>query len=126
MDLFRMPTMSFMTFLMAIINADLIYIVKCGSFDVWREMQIKCCEHVIPRIVIAAGYASLLLEKFGLNPFGVHLWGDTGKGKSVAILASASIYGYPSITDGIVYTGNATSNGLEPRLSFVRKLLLLS
>ena len=93
---------------------------ECGSYEVWREMQIKCCEYVIPRIVIAAGYASLLLEKFGLNPFGVHLWGDTGKGKSVAIMASASIYGYPSITDGIVYTGNATSNGLEPRLSFVR------
>lgn len=91
-----------------------------GSFEVWRDLQIKCCEHIIPRIVIAAGYASLLLDKFGLNPFGVHLWGDTGKGKSVAILASASIYGYPAITDGIVYTGNATSNGLEPRLSFSR------
>lgn len=91
-----------------------------GSFEVWRDLQIKCCEHIIPRIVIAAGYASLLLDKFGLNPFGVHLWGDTGKGKSVAILTSASIYGYPAIDNGIVYTGNATANGLEPRLSFSR------
>ena len=91
-----------------------------GDFDTWRDLQIQCTQHVIPRIVIAAGYASLLLEKFGLNPFGVHLWGDTGKGKSVSILASASIYGYPAINDGIVYTGNATANGLEPRLSFVR------
>lgn len=91
-----------------------------GSFEKWRDLHREICKHTIPKIIIAAGYASLLLTEFKLNPFGVHLWGETGKGKSVAIMASASIYGYPDIKDGIVYTGNSTANGLEPRLSFVR------
>lgn len=96
-----------------------LYTTK-GDINVWLAEQIKIMAYTIPKIVIAGGYASLLMEKFGINPFGIHLWGETGLGKSVALLASASIYGYPDIKNGIVYTGNATANGLEPRLAFVR------
>lgn len=91
-----------------------------GSYDKWRDMQIRIMDHTIPKIIIAASYASLLIEQIGINPFGVHLWGETGLGKSVALLSGASIYGYPDIKNGIVYTGNATANGLEPRLAFVK------
>lgn len=89
-----------------------------GNFNKWRDMQLQCFKYTIPKIVIAGAYASLLVEKLGINPFGIHLWGETGLGKSVAILSSASVYGYPDIKNGIVYTGNATANGLEPRLAF--------
>lgn len=91
-----------------------------GNFDSWLNKQIEIFNHTIPKIIVAAGYASLLIEKIGINPFGVHLWGETGLGKSVALLASASIYGYPDIKNGIIYTGNATANGLETRLAFVK------
>lgn len=91
-----------------------------GDFDSWLNKQIEIFNYTIPKIIVAAGYASLLIEKIGINPFGVHLWGETGLGKSVALLASASIYGYPDIKNGIIYTGNATSNGLETRLAFVK------
>lgn len=89
-----------------------------GDFEVWKNKQIECFKHTIPKIMVAGGYASLLIEKLGINPFGIHIWGETGLGKSVALLTSASIYGYPDIKNGIVYTGNTTSNGLEPRLAF--------
>lgn len=89
-----------------------------GDFEVWKKLQSEVCKHKIPKLMIAAGYASLLTEKFGLNPFCVHLWGETGRGKSVSVVASASIYGYPDIKNGIVRTGNTTSNGIEPILGF--------
>lgn len=91
---------------------------ECGDFEVWKDMQLKCFKYTIPKIMIAGAYSSLLIEKLGINPFGIHIWGETGLGKSVVLLASASVYGYPDIKNGIVYTGNATANGLEPRLAF--------
>lgn len=91
-----------------------------GEQSIWKTKQIEIMAHIVPKIAIAGGYASLLVEKIGINPFGIHLWGETGLGKSVALLSSASIYGYPDIKNGIVYTGNATANGLEPRLAFVK------
>lgn len=93
---------------------------EAGDLYKWRDAQIATFDHLIPKICVATAYASLLCETFGLNPFAVHLWGETGKGKSVAMLTAASVYGYPDIKNGIVYTGNATANGLEPRLAFVR------
>lgn len=89
-----------------------------GDFETWKNKQIECFQFTIPKIMVAGAYASLLIEKLGINPFGVHIWGETGLGKSVVLMASASVYGYPDIKNGIVYTGNATSNGLEPRLAF--------
>lgn len=97
-----------------------------GNFNIWCNAQIEIFNYTIPKICIAMSYASITFEMFGLNPFGVHLWGDTGKGKSVAILAAASVYGYPSIYDGkgIVYTGNTTVNGLESRAAFLKNYCL--
>ena len=89
-----------------------------GDFEIWKNKQIECFKYTIPKIMVAGAYASLLIEKLGINPFGIHIWGETGLGKSVVLLTSASVYGYPDIKNGIVYTGNATSNGLEPRLAF--------
>lgn len=91
---------------------------ECGDFEVWKNKQIECFDYTVPKIMVAGAYASLLVEKLGINPFGVHIWGETGLGKSVVLLTSASVYGYPDIKNGIVYTGNATANGLEPRLAF--------
>ena len=89
-----------------------------GDISKWLDISNQVCRYTIPKIMIAAGYASLLTEKFNLNPFCVHLWGETGKGKSVSVMTSASIYGDPDIKNGIVRTGNTTSNGIEPVLDF--------
>ena len=92
--------------------------IECGDLNKWLDISNQVCRYTIPKIMIAAGYASLLTEKFNLNPFCVHLWGETGKGKSVSVMTSASIYGDPDIKNGIVRTGNTTSNGIEPVLDF--------
>lgn len=91
-----------------------------GSYDTWLDNQISSARYKIPRILIGAAYSSILLQELGHNPYGVHLWGGTGFGKSLALMVAASIYGAPSINDGIVYTGNSTANGLESRLAFVK------
>lgn len=89
-----------------------------GDKQTWLDTQNKVLKYKIPRIMIATAYASLLTSIFEFNPFVVHLWGDTGKGKSMAVLTSASVYGYPDIKDGIVRTGNTTANGIEPVMDF--------
>lgn len=91
---------------------------EVGDFEVWRTLSNECCQHTIPKIMVAAAYASILTERYNLNPFCVHLWGETGKGKSVSVMLSASVYGNPDIKDGIVRTGNTTANGIEPVLDF--------
>lgn len=89
-----------------------------GDQSKWLEAQKQILKYKIPKIMIASAYASLLTNTFEFNPFVVHLWGDTGKGKSMAVLSAASIYGYPDIKNGIVRTGNTTANGIEPIMDF--------
>lgn len=95
-----------------------------GSEEEWLKISVEVFDHTIPKIMIAGGYASLLTEIFNLNPFCIHLWGASGYGKSVSILASAATFGYPDIKTGIVRTGNTTSNGIEPMLNFFKNVPL--
>lgn len=89
-----------------------------GDFDIWKSISIECLKHKIPKIFVSASYASLLLDELGVNGFCVHLWGESGKGKTVAMMLSASIYGNPDSKKGIIRNGKATENGIEPILSF--------
>lgn len=89
-----------------------------GDFDLWKSISRQCLEYKIPKIFVSASYASLLLDFLGVNGFCVHLWGESGKGKTVAMMLSASIYGNPDSKKGIIRNGKSTENGIEPILSF--------
>lgn len=95
-----------------------------GDKQKWIDSQKEICKHIIPKIIIASSYSSLLNRVFNLNPFIVHLWGETGKGKTVALMCAASIYGYPCQKTGIIYSGSVTNNGLEARLGFVNDITI--
>lgn len=72
------------------------------------------------RLLMAASFASPLIELLGLLPFIVHLWGTSGTGKSIAVKAAASVWGDPS---GAMYISmNNTINFMQVRAAGLRNL----
>lgn len=91
-----------------------------GDFNTWHDLHVKCMRYDLPKIIIASSYASLLLRHVGVNGFCVHLWGESGRGKTVALMLGASIYGDTDPKNGIIRNGKTTSNGIEPVLAFFK------
>lgn len=89
-----------------------------GDLNVWRELSVTCLKYPLPRIITAAAYASMLLKHIGVNGFCVHIWGESGRGKTVALMLAASVYGDADPKSGIIRNGKTTSNGIEPVLGF--------
>jgi len=77
------------------------------------------------KIVISAAFASALVEPFGLLPFYVHLWGTTsGTGKTVALMAAASVWAEPMI-GRYIKTFDSTGVGLEVYAGFLNSLPMI-
>lgn len=67
-----------------------------GHFEVWRAaMRAQRQFNPLFRVVMAASFASPLLELLDALPFVLHLWGGTGAGKTVAAMCAMSIWGDP-------------------------------
>jgi hypothetical protein len=79
---------------------------------------------ITAKIVLAASFASALLEPLNSLPFFVHLWGvDSGTGKTVALMVAASVWGNPAI-GAYVKTFDATVVGMEKTAAFLNNLPL--
>lgn len=75
-------------------------------------------------IILAASFASVLLEPLNCLPFFVHLWGvDSGTGKTVALMMAASVWGDPTI-GSYVKTFDGTVVGMEKTAAFLNSLPL--
>lgn len=69
---------------------------ESGSFPEWLfTMRGLRQRNKLFRLVMAASFASPLLEVLGALPFVLHLWGGTGAGKTVAAMCAMSIWGDP-------------------------------
>ena len=76
------------------------------------------------RIILAASFASVLLEPLNCLPFFVHLWGvDSGTGKTVALMVAASVWGDPAV-GAYVKTFDGTVVGMEKTAAFLNNLPL--
>lgn len=86
--------------------------------------EIRAGVQVIPRIVLAASLASVLVSPCNTLPFIVHLWGKTGTGKTVTLMLASSVWGAPAVGQ---YTRscNATQVGLELLASKLNNLPLV-
>lgn len=96
-----------------------------GSFEKWKEIarEVRGMS-VTAKIVLAASFASPLLEPLGCLPFFVHLWGvDSGTGKTVALMVAASVWGNPAVGE-YVKTFDGTVVGLEKTAAFLNNLPL--
>lgn len=98
-----------------------------GSEDIWLELIKnirKNTDHYEPHIYMAASFASVLVSRLNMLPFIVNLWGETGKGKTVALMLAASIWANPGeskyITDSY-----STQNAFEIRLDVLNHLPLM-
>ena len=82
-----------------------------------RQKWIDCMKEirtngVTARILLASSFASILIEPLKKLPFVVHLWGQTGGGKTVSLLMAASVWGNPN--EGYLMRNfNSTQVGLE-------------
>ena len=94
-----------------------------GDFETWRRCAVQCRqESLTAQIMLAASFASVLIEKLGDLCFFVHLWGvDSGTGKTVGLMLAASVWGDPEIGQ-YPQTFNATQVGHERTAAFLRNV----
>jgi len=94
-----------------------------GSFSEWRKIAIQGRnDSITAQIMLAASFASVLIEKIGGLCFFVHLWGvDSATGKSVALMLAASVWGDPTI-GAYVQTFNGTQVGHEKTAAFLNNI----
>lgn len=100
-------------------------ISESGDYTAWLTEARKCRkESLTAHIMLAAAFASPLLNKLGCLPFFVHLWGvESGTGKTVALMLAASVWGNPDIGQ-YIQTFNATQVSCERTAAFLNNIPL--
>lgn len=96
---------------------------ESGSATEWYKTALECRKmSVTAHIMLAASFASPLLSIVGALPFFVHLWGgESGTGKTVALMLSASVWGDPALGE-YLHTFNGTQVGQERTAAFLNNL----
>lgn len=97
-----------------------------GDFEKWVELcrEIRKERNVCARIMLAASFASALVEPCDCLPFFVHLWGGTESGKTVALMFATSVWASPSLGD-YIRTFNSTAVAQELTAGFMNSLPLV-
>lgn len=97
-----------------------------GRETVWFNLvkKIRKSDRFEPKIYLISSLASALIEPLNALPFILNLWGDTGKGKTVAIMLAASVWAYPGGNDYVTDV-KSTVTALELRLDFLNNLPML-
>lgn len=91
---------------------------EAGSFDTWKNLCSDLRKNIALRLMMAASFASVLLEPLGVLPFVLHVWGSTGTCKTVALMVAMSIWGNPKM-GGLVKTMNMTKNAIMRNAAFL-------
>ena len=98
-----------------------------GSFDIWLDEVKKVRRYSLTaRIILAASFASVLIEPIGCLPFFVHLWGmDSATGKTVGQMVAASVWGDPYVGGDFFRTFKSTSTAIEIIAGFLNSIPVL-
>ena len=92
-----------------------------GDLDEWIRFTGELRKNKILRLTLDASFASPLIAKVNALPFVLHLWGGTGVGKTVGVMAAASIWGNPR-PGKLTRTMNMTVNSMMQMASVLRNL----
>lgn len=96
-----------------------------GKYEKWLTLVKKIRQGGIPaRILLAASFASALVEPCGGLPFFVHLWGGTETGKTVGLMLAASVWANPEMGK-YIHTFNSTTVAQELAAGFVNSMPLI-
>ena len=88
-----------------------------GNFEIWKHSFQEFRKNLMFRLVVDTCFASVLIEKIGGLCFILHLWGSSGKGKTISLMATASIWGEP---EKLLLSADATDNYATSRASFFK------
>ncbi|MFA9376255.1 MAG: DUF927 domain-containing protein [Lachnotalea sp.] len=68
-----------------------------GDRQKWFDLisSIRSSDRFETKVYMAGSFASVLLKPLSVLPFIVNLWGETGKGKTVALMVATSIWANP-------------------------------
>lgn len=94
-----------------------------GDFEAWKALCSDLRKNLPLRMMMAASFASVLLEPLKVLPFVLHLWGTSGTGKTVALMVAMSIWGNPRM-GGLVKSMNTTKNNIMRTAAFLRSIPL--
>lgn len=98
-----------------------------GSKEAWFDLagQVRRGKNIVPRVLLAASFASVLIKPLRKLPFFVHVWSDaSGTGKTVGLMFAASVWADPNEEAGYVKNMNTTNVALELTSSFLGSLPL--
>ena len=93
-------------------------VAQSGSFEAWKALCSGLRRNLPVRMMMAASFASVLLEPLRVLPFVLHIWGTTGTCKTVALMVAMSIWGNPKL-GGLVKTMNMTRNAIMRNAAFL-------
>lgn len=97
---------------------------EAGNFSEWKKLCGDLRKDRIVRLAFGASLGSVLIEPLNLLSFILHIWGgESGSGKTVAIMAAMSIWGNPRI-GALVKTLDGTKVGLIRNAAFLYSLPL--
>lgn len=97
-----------------------------GNFDKWLDEIRKVRRYSkSAEIIIAASFASPLIKICNAQVFFTHLWSSaSGTGKTVALMAAASVWADPNLGT-YIQTFNSTQVGQERLAAFLNQLPLM-
>jgi len=101
-------------------------ITSHGEYEDWinEVKRIRERGRIEANFLLAASFASVLVEKLGALPFFVDLWGETEGGKTVALMLAASVWANPADNQ---YIGDfkSTDVALEAKADMLNNLPIL-
>ena len=98
-------------------------IAEQGSYEIWLEhiKELRKTGRMEMKFLLAASFASVLVQILGGLPFFVDLWGETEGGKTVSLMIAASVWANP---DESRYIGDfkTTDVALEAKADMLNHL----
>lgn len=98
-------------------------ILEHGSYETWLNhvKELRAAGRVEVKFLLAASFASVLVQIIGGLPFFVDLWGETEGGKTVSLMVAASVWANP---DEARYIGDfkTTDVALEAKADMLNHL----
>lgn len=93
-----------------------------GNYTKWKEEIKKYINYSLDfRLLLMASFANPLVDKLGCNCFCLHLWGGSGTGKTVALMAAMSVWGNPE-KGYLVSSINGTVTAISRKASFLKDI----
>ena len=97
-----------------------------GNYDEWLNLikQIRKSGRYEPQLYLAGAFASILLKPLNVLPFILNLWGETGKGKTVALMVACSVWANPA-ENKYITDSSSTQVAVEVREDILNNLPLM-